>query len=151
VADTSPLYPTSRTWVVRHREESHDLNIGGDYAFTKLRLYANYNYSRSTTEIGYSYNAAALGLNAVQVAAIGSGFPVMSYDRRMLELSAVMPITKLSSVKLLYRYETGKIRDWHYDGIAQNPTPSNNQQTFLDSGPQDYNASLVGLFYGVSF
>ena len=63
----------------------------------------------------------------------------------------ISPLSKKTSIRLLYRYETGKIRDWHYDGVAQNPTPSNNQMTFLDSGPMDYNVSVVGLFFGVSY
>jgi predicted porin len=151
VADFNPVYPTSRTWTVSHREKSEDISVGGDYAFSKVRLYANYNYSKSTTEINYTYNAAALGLTPAQVALIGSGFPNMKYDRRMLELTAVVPMSKKSTVRLLYRYETGKIRDWHYDGVMQNPAPNTNQQTFLDSGPQDYNVSVAGVFFGVNF
>jgi hypothetical protein len=151
VAATSPLYPTSRTWTISHREKSHDVTVGGNYDFSKLKLNVNYSYARSTTQIGYTYNAAALGLTPAQVALAGSGFPDMKYQRTMLETSALVPLSAKAAVRLYYRYEKGKIRDWHYDGVAQNPTPSTNQQTFLDSGPQDYDASVVGLFFSVGF
>ena len=150
VSPTSPLYPTSRTWVVQHDETSEDLTVGGNYDFGKARFTLNYTYSNASTAIGYTYNATALGFTPAQVALMGNGFPDITYRKSTVESSLVVPLSKRLTSQLYYRYEAGKIRDWHYDGIAQNPTPSNNQMTFLDAGPQDYNASVVGLFFTLS-
>jgi len=45
------------------------------------------------------------------------------------------------------RFEVGKIQDWHYDGVAANPTPAANQQTYLDTGPQHYRTYILGVMY----
>ena len=49
-------------------------------------------------------------------------------------------------MRFLVRHETGRIRDWHYDGIADNPMPTATS-AYLDSGPRDYRATLFGLFF----
>ena len=41
---------------------------------------------------------------------------------------------------------TRKIRDWHYSGISQNPTPANNS-AYLDFGPQDHKVHLFGALF----
>jgi hypothetical protein len=51
-------------------------------------------------------------------------------------------------MRLLLRYESGKIRDWHYDGVAANPMPANNA-LYLDGGPQDYRTTTFGLLFQV--
>jgi hypothetical protein len=45
---------------------------------------------------------------------------------------------------VIYRYERGRIRDWHYEGVAQNPMPANNA-VYLDAGPLDYAVHVVGI------
>jgi hypothetical protein len=133
VSATSPLYPISRTWEINHRDKNHTANVGGNVNFSKARFDANYAYTQANTAIHYRYNAAALALNPAQVALIGNGFPDLLLRKHTVEFNAIAPISKRISMRLLYRYETGKFRDWHYDGIAQNPTPNTNQQTFAYS------------------
>ena len=146
VSPTSPLYPTSRTWDISHRDRNHFISVGGNYNFAKARLDVNYTFSNASTAIKYGYNAAALGITPAQVALIGDGFPDLTFRKNTLESNLVVPFSNKVSLRLLYRYEIGRIRDWHYDGVAQNPTPNTNQATFLDSGPQNYKASAVGIF-----
>jgi hypothetical protein len=31
--------------------------------------------------------------------------------------------------------------------VAENPTPSTNQQTYLDAGPEDYATTVIGLLF----
>ena len=146
VSPTSPLYPTSRTWDISHRDKNHFVSVGGNYNFTKARLDVNYTFSKAATAIKYGYNAAALGLTPAQVALIGDGFPDLTFRKSTLESNLVIPFSAKLSLRLLYRFEIGRTRDWHYDGVAQNPTPNTNQATFLDGGPQDYKARAVGVF-----
>jgi hypothetical protein len=62
----------------------------------------------------------------------------------------IVPINKSVALRALYRYETGSIDDWHYDGVSENPMPTANT-LYLDSGPEDYSTSVVGLFVQVTF
>jgi hypothetical protein len=145
----SPLFPISRSWDVGHRDRSHMFSIGGNYDFTRARLYANYTVSHSSTAISYRYNTDALGFTATQLPLIGNGFPDLTDKRSTLESNVVIPFSDRLSFKVLFLYETGKIRDWHYDGVALNPTPGTAQATFLDSGPQDYRAAAAGVFMSI--
>ena len=150
VSPTSPLYPTSRSWDIRHRDINHFASIGGNVNFPRARLDLNYTFSKAATSIKYGYNAAALGITPTQVALIGEGFPDLTFRKSTVESNLIVPFSNKVSLRLLYRYEVGKIRDWHYDGVAQNPTPNTNQQTFLDAGPQNYKVTAVGLFLMLS-
>jgi MtrB/PioB family decaheme-associated outer membrane protein len=144
-ADLSPLYPTSRTWENNQESVNHTFGIGGRYDFPKARLEASYLYvnGRSTTD--YTYNADALGLTPAQVALIGSGMPDLVFIQNIFEASLTVPVTSNIAARLYYRYENGRVSDWHYDGVAQNPVPAANA-AYLDNGPQNYRANVVGLF-----
>jgi predicted porin len=142
---TSPLYAESRAWNSTQNDRNDVLGLGVKYDFGKAKLDLNYTYTNGRTGIRYGYNAAALGLTAPQAALAGDGFTNLTYAQNVIDASLLVPISKAAAIRLLYRYETGKIRDWHYDGVAANPTPSTNQQVYLDSGPQDYKASLIGV------
>ena len=68
----------------------------------------------------------------------------------MLNASVAIPIRKHVSLNFLGRYESGRIRDWHYDGVAANPMPANNA-VYLDAGPQEYyRAKLIGVLIRVT-
>lgn len=154
---TSPLYTTSRAWNVSQKNKSDTLGLGFRFDFSsKTVLDVNYTYTSNRTKIGYSYNAAALGLTtsglptATQLATlglIGNGFSDLALTQNVVDASVLVPFTKESSVRVLGRFEVGKIRDWHYDGVAANPTPGVNMQTYLDSGPQNYRAYVIGVMY----
>ena len=62
-----------------------------------------------------------------------------------LDASVVVPFTKSLAMRVLLRHERGRIKDWHYDGVAANPTPAANMQTYLDAGPQDYKVTVLGV------
>ena len=154
---TSPLYPTSRTWNVAQKNKSDTLGLGFKFDFSsKTVLDVNYTYSSNRTKIGYNYSPYGLGLltsgapTAAQltgVALAGNGFSDLVLTQNVVDASVLVPLTKESSVRVMGRVEVGRIRDWHYDGVAANPTPSNNMQTYLDAGPQNYRAYIIGVMY----
>lgn len=146
----NPLYPTSRTWEQTQDSRNRAASVGLRRDFGKLKLDAAYTYTNGTTAIGYTYNAAALGITAAQEAAVGSGFPEARFTQNTLEANLSYPFSKTVSARLYYRYDRGRVSDWHYDGIAQNPVPAANT-AYLDMGPEDYSASAFGLFVKVEF
>ena len=122
--------------------------LGLKHDFGKARLDANFTRALGRTRIGYAYNAAALGLTAAQVALARDGLSDLVMAQNVLDASLVVPLRKNVSLRLMARHESGRIRDWHYDGLAQLPMPANNA-VYLDGGPQDYRATLIGIFFQV--
>ncbi len=157
---TSPLYPSSRSWSMEHRDHNDVFGMGAKYNFGKVRLDVNYTYVQGRTSINYGYNAAALGLltsgapTAAQLTTlglIGNGFSDLSFKQNVVDVTAWMRLSKAASLGLMYRWEQSRVRDWHYDGVVANPSPATNQQTYLDGGPQDYRTHAVGVFLKYDF
>jgi hypothetical protein len=143
---TSPLFPDSRGWDVASKDRNDTIGLGGKYDFGRVKLDANFTRTLGRTRIGYSYNPAALGMSPVQAGLAGNGMSDMTFAQNILNASLLVPVTKEVLLRFLVRHETGKIRDWHYDGVGVNPMPANNA-AYLDAGPQDYRATLVGLMF----
>ena len=151
VAPLSPMYPTSRTWTATHDDRSRSLNVGGSYDIHKVRLTANITETRGTSAIELHLQCGRAGLHARTGGADRQRLPGQHRQshvhRRQHHRAAEHRVT----MRLFYLYEAERIRDWHYDGVAANPTPSNNQMTFLDSGPQDYHVNVAGVFFSARF
>lgn len=142
---TSPLYPLSRTWDVTQRDRNVTLGASAHQAFGKLVLDVDYTFGRGRTSTGYDYNAAALAIPDAQAALAGAGWPDLVFDQHFVDADLTMPIRSWVDAHVIYRYERGRIRDWHYEGVAQNPMPANNA-VYLDAGPLDYAVHVVGIF-----
>jgi MtrB/PioB family decaheme-associated outer membrane protein len=141
---TSPLFPDSRAWEVSSKDRNDVIGAGVKYDFGLARLDANFTRALGRTQISYSYNPAALGMNATQAALAGDGLSDLTFAQSILNASLVIPYGKHVSLNFLGRFESGRIRDWHYDGVAANPMPATNA-VYLDAGPQDYRARMVGV------
>jgi hypothetical protein len=141
---TSPLFPESRAWEVRSKDRNDALGVGLRYDFGRMKLDASFSRSLARTRIGYSYNPAALGVTATQQALAGAGFSDLRFAQNVFSLSVLVPIDKQMSVRFFERYESGAVRDWHYDGVAANPMPVANA-AYLDAGPQDYSVNVFGV------
>ena len=141
---TSPLFPEGNAWDVRTRDRHHSIGLGLKYDFGRAKLDASFSRSLGRTQIGYAYNAAALGVSPTQQALAGDGFSDLRFAQNLFSLSVLVPLSKQTSLRFLGQYERGAVRDWHYDGVAANPMPTNNA-VYLDAGPQDYSASLIGV------
>ena len=142
----SPLFPVSRTWDVSQKDHNNVAGLGFHYEMSKVLYDVAYTYINSRTKIGYGYNPAALGLNATQVGLAGDGWSDLVFNQNIVEANAMVPIRKRFSLRVIYRYEDDRLRDWHYDGVSVNPMPANNG-AYLDFGPQDYKVHLFGAFF----
>jgi predicted porin len=143
---TSPLFPDSRGWDVASKDRNDVIGLGGKYDFGRVKLDANFTRTLSRTRIGYAYNPAALGMSPVQAGLAGDGLTDLTFAQNVFNANLLVPVTKDLLLRFLVRYESGRIRDWHYDGVASNPMPANNA-AYLDGGPQDYRATLVGIMF----
>jgi hypothetical protein len=145
---TSPLFPESRAWQVDSKDHNDVLGFGIRYDLGKVKLDGTFTRTLGRTHIGYTYNAAALGMSALQASLAGGGLSDLTFSQNILTASALFPLDRNVNVRLLVRHETGKVRDWHYDGVAANPMPANNT-AFLDGGPVDYRDTLFGILLQV--
>ena len=143
---TSPLFPVSRTWTTSHDDRNTVTGLGFHYELGRVLTEIGYTYSNGRTRIRYEYNAAALGLNAVQVALAGDGWEDLVFVQNFVDANAVLPLYRRLSLRLIYRFEDARIRDWHYNGVSVNPMPANNG-AYLDFGPQDYKVHLFGALF----
>jgi Putative outer membrane beta-barrel porin, MtrB/PioB len=143
---TSPLFPDSRAWDVDSKDRNFVIGLGFKYDLGKATMEGDFSRTLGRTQIDYSYNPAGLGMTAVQTALAGSGFSDLTFAQTIFNASVLVPLRKDLSLRILFRYESGKIRDWHYDGVAANPMPANNA-AYLDAGPQDYRNTLLGLLF----
>ena len=76
--------------------------------------------------------------------------PDSVFIQSIVDAGVLVPITKALALRFYYRYENGRISDWHYDGVKQNPVPSS-LAVYLDYGPQSYSASIAGVFVRYAF
>lgn len=143
-----PLYPLNGAWYVNSDDRNHVAGFGVRYDFTKALVDLNYTYSNGRTKISYQYGDGIL-LTPVQTALAGNGFSDLTFLQNVLEASLLVPINKTIAARFYYRFENGKIDDWHYDGVAQNPVPASGA-VYLDSGPQDYRVNIFGMFVRVN-
>jgi Putative outer membrane beta-barrel porin, MtrB/PioB len=147
-AATSPLFPDSRGWDVSSKDRNGVIGVGLKYDFGKVRLDTNFSRSLGRTLINYTYNPAGLGMTPVQAALAGSGLSDLTFAQSVFNASVLVPLDKNVTLRVLLRYESGRIRDWHYDGVAANPMPANNA-AYLDAAPQDYRTTLIGFLFQV--
>lgn len=153
-SSANPLFPTSRAWDVEQKSTNQVAGFGASYDFGKALVNLTYTWVDARTAVDYSYNAAALGLTPAQASLAGSGWPDLKFRQQIVEANALVPLTKTAALRFYYRYEDGKVSDWHYDGVAANPVPTVNTGTssavYLDAGPQSYHVNVFGVFLRLS-
>jgi len=143
---TSPLFPLSRTWTVAQKDHDASGGLGFRYELGRVMTEIAYTYSKGRTGVTYDYDPTALGVNATQAALAGNGFSDLLFEQNIAQANAVVPIVPRLSLRLLYWFERGKIHDWHYDGIGENPMPANNS-AYLDLGTQSYKTHFFSALF----
>ena len=150
-----PVYLTADAWNAVSTDRSEVLGLGLKTRLPKrVVLDLGYTLTRSVTRIGYGYSdagGAVLGTPGATLPDIGNAFPDMTYRLHALQGSVLVPVTKQISWRLVARYEQTKIADWHYTGLAAGALPSNAggllPATYIDRGPSDYHATVIGIFF----
>jgi hypothetical protein len=146
----SSLYPLDNAWSVDSDDRNQVAGLGLRYDFTRALADVNYTYSFGRSKISYQYGPGiSLGLTPTQIALAGNGFSDLTFLQNVLEASLLVPINKTVAARFYYRFENGKVNDWHYAGVAQNPVPATNA-VYLDSGLQDYRVNVFGLFLRIT-
>lgn len=143
------IYPADMYWSAVSRDRTEVFGLGLRHDFGKPKLDLQYTYSSSRSPLSYSYASA----NALQSPALaseaGNGFPDLTYNRHVLATGLRLPVSRQTTVRLFYRFEMGKIADWHYSGLDQSTVVGN--RVYLDAGPGNYRVNLLGAFLQMMF
>jgi len=161
-ASDNPLFNTGRVWTVRQDDSNTTAGVGLKWDLKRALLDLNYTYTLGRTRFAYTFNPAGLGTvtsgaptptQQFVLSLIGDGLPDQVIRTHVIDASLLVPVNKLASVRLLVRHETGKYRDPHYDGVAENRVPfaTGNPAAFLDTGAQDFRATAVGVLFQLNW
>jgi hypothetical protein len=150
IAPNNGARPLSSAWTSNTRDHNDVLGIGGQSDFGRMRFSFDYSYTIGRTDIGYTFGQGAitnvLANQAAQAAIAGTALPSMKFTQQVLTLNLLVPIDKRLSVRLFDRYESGEIKDWHYDGVLTGVVANYDQGTLLlDAGPTNYHVNVIGV------
>lgn len=139
------VWLAASTWNLDSRDRNEVFGLGFQSAIGSMQLGVDYVYSIGNTRVRYDYGANVL--TAAQALAAGSAFPDMKFSQHTVTTHLLIPIEKKVSAHLMYRYEAGKIKDWHYQNIPIGASAAENNATvMLDAGPQNYQTNVIGVF-----
>ena len=143
--------PVTDNWSSTTNDRNDVFGFGMQRDIGSMKFGLDYTYSSSTTKIDYTFGPTSIsGVAANQAAAAliaGSALPDMTFVQQTLNLNLLIPIDKKLSIRIFDRFEIGKVKDWHYDGVIVNRVAAYDSGTLLlDAGPQDYRANVIGVF-----
>jgi hypothetical protein len=155
-APGGPIYPLINEWSATSKDRNDVLGLGLKQDFGKARLDLNFIRSLGRSKLDYTYTPGG-AVSVANAAFAGSGMPDIVTIQNIFDASLLVPVTPQVSMRLLYRYETGSIRDWHYQNIEGSPVVLGATgaaalpvAVILDGGPQDYKASVFGLMFRIA-
>jgi hypothetical protein len=144
--------PDAAAWTSETTDVNNVLGIGLQQDLGFARLGVDYTYARSTTHIAYNYGTqafatAASGNNAAIMAVAGTALPDMTTLQNTFTINLVKPLDKKTTVRGMYRFDSFRVADWHYDGVIKNALAAYDGGTMLlDAGPMNYHVSTFGVF-----
>jgi len=145
-------YPLNNAWSVDSEDRNHVFGLGLRQDMGKATLNFDYTYSSGVTHITYNYNVGG-AISAANAVFAGNGMPDLVTDTDYLNASLRYALTERWAVRFVCRYQTERIRDWHYEGIDTTPVVGNPTAlptaVILDGGPHDYKVTWYGVIFEV--
>lgn len=138
-----PTFPLANAWSADSEDEDRTAGAGATRSVGPVDLRLNLSYVNTSTAIDYAYASLGALANPQLGADAGSAFPDLTFERAIAQLDARWPLTKVSSARFYYRFEHGRVRDWHFDGLNNVV----NRVMFLGLVPEDWDTHTVGAFF----
>ena len=144
--------PLSSAWSSDNHDRNNVLGLGYQGEYGTIRFGIDYTFSSNSTIVSYTYGSTALSnVAATQAAAAllaGSALPSMTFVQQTLNFNVLFPINKKLSMRVFDRYESGRVVDWHYDGVITGAVANYDSGTLLlDAGPQNYHNNVIGVLF----
>ncbi|MFA5684251.1 MAG: MtrB/PioB family outer membrane beta-barrel protein [Lysobacteraceae bacterium] len=141
------VYGNDGRWWVDDSQRNRNVGVSFDHRFGRARLDIGWNWLHARGVTSYAFaDALALAYPALADVA-GTRFPTMTYRVNALDIGFSVPVNDRVTVRLFDRYERGRIKDWHYQGLDRGLVIDH--RIYLDSGPVGYSSNLVGLMLEV--
>lgn len=136
-------YPLANAWSADSEDDDTTLGAGATRSLGPVDLRLNLSYVNTKTAIDYAYASPGALANPQLGTNAGSAFPDLTFKRAIALVDARWPLTSQSSARFYYRYEHGRVRDWHFDGL----TNVENRVMFLGLIPENWDSHTVGVFF----
>lgn len=138
------IYPAALYWSAEGRDRSTSVSVGVRHDFGRPKVELQYTQQSSRSPLGYTFASADALQTSGLAAQAGDRFPDIVYSLRALDAALRLPLTPRLGMRLAWRYEKARIADWHYSGLEQGTVVGT--RYYLDAGPSDYRAHIVGVF-----
>jgi hypothetical protein len=122
-----------------------------DLGGAKFGIDWTYNKSVSTVNLGIPatllVNAGTGAPTAAGAAVAGwgrSAYPDMETVQQAVEASLLFPIGNQWTIRLMGRYDSFEVKDWHYDNPAAQGTAAGARMA--DYGPANFSTTTAGVF-----
>jgi hypothetical protein len=145
------VYNATNKWSQNSKDNNNTVGLGLRQEFAGMILDVSYNFALGRTKIGYNGVFANTGAGAQQAALAGNGWDTLKTQQQTLEFNLIKRISKSASLRFVYRYEQGKIDDWHYSGLSNSAAVpvGTSAVTVQDGGPQKYHANFFGVLLNI--
>jgi len=144
------IYPADQYWSAESKDRTAMFGLGlrHDFGQSKPKFDLQYSYSSSRSSLSTTYASA----NALQTPGVATqaddSFPDLTYRLQVFDMGMRLPVTKRTVVRFYYHFESGRVADWHYNGLDQSTVV--NSLVYLNAGPGNYRASVLGVFLHVT-
>ena len=140
------MWKTTGIWNLDTHDLNNSIGFGFQTSVWTMRLGVDFAYSESKSSVAYRFGSGVL--TPVQALAAGAAFPDMTLAQNTITAHLMIPVEKKISAHLLYRHESGRIKDWHYANLPIGASAAENQATLmLDAGPQNYHTNVYGVLF----
>lgn len=136
------IYPASLYWNAVSRDRTDSFGVALRHDFGKPKFDMHYTYSSSRSPLDYAYASANALQSPALAAQAGDAFPDLKYDQHVFEAGLRLPLSKKTTVRFFDHFESGRIADWHYNGMSQGTILGN--LVYLDTGPRNYRVNVLG-------
>jgi hypothetical protein len=141
------VWLAAAAWSGDTQDRNEVLGAGFQTAIGSLRLGVDYSVSFGKTSLRYGYGPNVLTA-PLAAAAAASPLTDISLIQNTLSANLLIPIQPKVTARLFYRYEAGRVRDWHYAGVPIGASAAENQATVqLDAGAQNYRTNVFGVLF----
>jgi MtrB/PioB family decaheme-associated outer membrane protein len=136
-------FPYAAAWQESVDDINHLIGLGFSYQFEPFDIDIRYSYNWADTHVDYeAASNLAFANPATSNQPIDDRFPVINFDRHILETNLRWNLRKDISMRFYHRYEHSSTQDWHYDGLA----PLIGNHLFLNAIPENYGEHVFGFF-----
>jgi hypothetical protein len=145
-----PNYGLQGRWWLRDAQRDYYAGATITHTVRGVRFDAGWNFIYAKGNDGYAYaGAAALAYpDTAPNPGPGSGaFPATSYQLNSFSVGVTIPLTERLSARLFDYYEVGRVSDWHYAGFSTSRVYDH--RVYVDGGPTDYSANVVGMLLNI--